>query len=55
MNIKATVRQLLELDNFNKLSIEERTQMITTKIVDIRDEYRQVMALLKSQHNFEYD
>jgi hypothetical protein len=35
------------------MSLGSGTKLLTDKIIEIRDEYRHVMALLKSQHQFD--
>ena len=44
---------MLASDEFKRLSLNSGTQMLSNKIIEIRDEYRHVMHLLKSQHQFD--
>jgi len=44
---------VLASDEFKRLSLNSGTQMLSNKIIEIRDEYRHVMHLLKSQHQFD--
>jgi hypothetical protein len=37
------------------MSINSKTALLTKRIIDIRDEYRNVIQLLKKQHNFDED
>ena len=54
-NIQVTTRQVLESEQFNRLSMNSQAKLLTQKIIDIRNEYRHVVHLLKNQHNFEID
>jgi hypothetical protein len=53
MNIQAATLQVLASDEFRRLSLNSGTQMLSGKIIEIRDEYRHVLHLLKSQHKFD--
>ena len=53
MNIQAATLQVLASDEFRRLSLNSGTQMLSGKIIEIRDEYRHVLQLLKSQHKFD--
>eukprot|EP00347_Sterkiella_histriomuscorum_P014966 403358822 len=53
MNIQAATHQILSSDEFRRMSLGSGTKLLTSKIIEIRDEYRHVMSLLKSQHQFD--
>ena len=47
MNIQQTTLQIIGSDNFRRLSARSGSKMLSDKVIEIRDEYRQVMNLLK--------
>jgi hypothetical protein len=47
-NIQQATLQILASEEFRRMSLDSGTQMLTQKIIEIRDEYRHVMHLLKS-------
>ena len=47
-NIQATTSQILMSEDYRRASINTKSNMISEKIIEIRDEYRNVMDLLKN-------
>ena len=47
MNIMNATAEVIGSDDFRRMSYNSQTNMLSTRIIDIRDEYRHVMNLLK--------
>jgi len=47
MNIMNATAEILADEDFKRMSYNSQTTMLTKKVIDIRDEYRHVLSLLK--------
>jgi len=47
-NIMNATAELLNSEEYKRMSTSTQTNVLSRKIIDIRDEYRHVLALLKS-------
>jgi hypothetical protein len=47
-NIQAATLQVLQSEDFRRLSLQSASRVLTQRIVDIREEYRHVLQLLRA-------